>query len=208
MRVPGDGQPAVAAPDTGDRLLREQVRSAGGQAHFGYRQRRGPTGQAPFEICRRRPRGSLAAIYRRKCCRAAPAEEFGAAARGGRPGPAAVRRQQFRLPHLRLRARASARRPIGAGRDGPGDGSRRRLLLLATEDSFSGAFTSRLWCCRTYNRHDLFRTCRDLGLEWSKELWFTRMHKLLRAGGICVEIRKAPQPVPADGPGSPELIGL
>lgn len=65
-----------------------------------------------------------------------------------------------------------------------------RMLLLTTEDSFSGAFTSRLWCCRTYNRAELYRTCQDLGLKWRKELWFTRMHKLLRAGGICVEIEK------------------
>src|SRR5690242_2903619 len=65
-----------------------------------------------------------------------------------------------------------------------------RLLLLTTEDNFSGAWTSRLWCCRTYNRRELFQICQELGLEWSKELWFTRMHKLLRAGGICVEIQK------------------
>lgn len=65
-----------------------------------------------------------------------------------------------------------------------------RMLLLTTEDSFSGAFTSRMWCCRTYNRAELYRTCQDLGLKWRKELWFTRMHKLLRAGGICVEIEK------------------
>jgi ubiquinone/menaquinone biosynthesis C-methylase UbiE len=65
-----------------------------------------------------------------------------------------------------------------------------RLLLLTTEDNFSGAWTSRLWFCRTYNRDELYRTCRELGLEWRKELWFTRMHKLFRAGGICVEIQK------------------
>jgi len=65
-----------------------------------------------------------------------------------------------------------------------------RLLLLATEDSISGAWTSRIWCCRTYNRRDLIRTCRKLGLVWKQELWFTRMHKLFRAGGICVEIQK------------------
>lgn len=65
-----------------------------------------------------------------------------------------------------------------------------RMLLLTTEDSFSGAFTSRMWCCRTYNRAELYRTCQDLGLKWRKELWFTRMHQLLRAGGICVEIEK------------------
>jgi ubiquinone/menaquinone biosynthesis C-methylase UbiE len=65
-----------------------------------------------------------------------------------------------------------------------------RLLLLATEDSFSGACTSRLWRCRTYNRQELRRTCRDLGLIWKKDLWFTRMHQVLKAGGICVEIEK------------------
>ena len=65
-----------------------------------------------------------------------------------------------------------------------------RMLLLATEDSFSGAWTSRLWCCRTYNRQELLRTCEQLGLEWKNELWFTRMHKVFRAGGICVEIVK------------------
>jgi len=65
-----------------------------------------------------------------------------------------------------------------------------RLLLLATEDSFSGVFTSRFWCCRTYNRQELFRTCHEVGLEVNQELWFTRMHKLLRAGGICVELVK------------------
>ncbi len=65
-----------------------------------------------------------------------------------------------------------------------------RMLLLATEDSFSGAWTSRLWCCRTYNRKELFRTCEELGLHWKKELWFTRMHRVFRAGGICVEIVK------------------
>ncbi|NUQ61776.1 MAG: class I SAM-dependent methyltransferase [Pirellulales bacterium] len=65
-----------------------------------------------------------------------------------------------------------------------------RMLLLTTEDSFSGAWTSRLWCCRTYNRQELLRTCEELGLEWKKELWFTRMHKVFRAGGICVEIVK------------------
>lgn len=65
-----------------------------------------------------------------------------------------------------------------------------RMLLLTTEDSFSGAWTSRLWCCRTYNRAELRRTCDELGLIWKKELWFTRVHKLFKAGGICVEIQK------------------
>jgi SAM-dependent methyltransferase len=65
-----------------------------------------------------------------------------------------------------------------------------RMFLLTTEDSFSGAWTSRMWCCRTYNRHELMKICESLDLFWKKELWFTRMHKVLRAGGICVEIEK------------------
>jgi ubiquinone/menaquinone biosynthesis C-methylase UbiE len=65
-----------------------------------------------------------------------------------------------------------------------------RLLLLTTEDNFSGAWTSRIWCCRTYNRDELKRLCESLGLEWKKELWFTQVHRAIRAGGICVEIRK------------------
>lgn len=65
-----------------------------------------------------------------------------------------------------------------------------RMLLLTSEDNFSGAWTSRFWCCRTYNRRELYETCQQLGLAWKKELWFTRMHKMLRAGGICVEIER------------------
>jgi ubiquinone/menaquinone biosynthesis C-methylase UbiE len=65
-----------------------------------------------------------------------------------------------------------------------------RIFLLATEDTFSGAWTSRLWCCRTINRLELMRVCERLGLHWKKELWFTRIHKAFRAGGICVELVK------------------
>jgi ubiquinone/menaquinone biosynthesis C-methylase UbiE len=65
-----------------------------------------------------------------------------------------------------------------------------RMLLLATEDNFSGAMTSLMWRCRTYNRRDLARICGEVGLVWYKELWFTRVHRVLHAGGICVELRK------------------
>lgn len=68
---------------------------------------------------------------------------------------------------------------------------RARMLLLTTEDTFSGAWTSRMWCCRTYNRQDLARICEEVGLQWHRELWFTRVHKVFRAGGICVELVKA-----------------
>jgi len=65
-----------------------------------------------------------------------------------------------------------------------------RMLLLTTEDSFSGAWTSRLWYCRTFNRQELMRLCEGVGLTCKQELWFTKMHKAIRAGGICVEIQK------------------
>jgi ubiquinone/menaquinone biosynthesis C-methylase UbiE len=65
-----------------------------------------------------------------------------------------------------------------------------RMFLLTTEDNFSGAWTSRIWCCRTYNRQELMKLCESLQLCWKNELWFTRVHRAIRAGGICVEIEK------------------
>lgn len=65
-----------------------------------------------------------------------------------------------------------------------------RMLLLTTEENFAGAWTSLIWRCRSYNRQELARVCEELGLAWRQELWFTKMHKVLRAGGICVEIVK------------------
>jgi ubiquinone/menaquinone biosynthesis C-methylase UbiE len=67
-----------------------------------------------------------------------------------------------------------------------------KMLLLVTEDTFSGAWTSFMWRCRTYNRRELAKTCEEVGLIWHKELWFTGFHKVLRAGGICVELMKRP----------------
>jgi ubiquinone/menaquinone biosynthesis C-methylase UbiE len=65
-----------------------------------------------------------------------------------------------------------------------------RMLLLTTEDNFAGAWTSRVWCCRTYNRRELAQICEAVDLRWHRELWFTRVHKVFRAGGICVELIK------------------
>jgi ubiquinone/menaquinone biosynthesis C-methylase UbiE len=65
-----------------------------------------------------------------------------------------------------------------------------RMFLLTTEDSFSGAWTSRIWCCQTYNRAELMRQCESLDLRWKQELWFTPLHRVIRAGGICVEVEK------------------
>jgi ubiquinone/menaquinone biosynthesis C-methylase UbiE len=66
-----------------------------------------------------------------------------------------------------------------------------RMLLITTEDNMSGAWTSRVWCCRTYNRLELRRACHELGLVWREELWYSPMHKLFRAGGICVAIERS-----------------
>lgn len=65
-----------------------------------------------------------------------------------------------------------------------------RMLLLTSEDSFSGAWTSRLWWCRTYNRQELREIARGVGFHWNQDLWFTRLHKLFKAGGICAELVK------------------
>jgi SAM-dependent methyltransferase len=65
-----------------------------------------------------------------------------------------------------------------------------RMLLLTTEDNFTGACTSFMWRCRTYNRRELARICEEAGLRWKKEIWYTSMHRVLRAGGICVELVK------------------
>lgn len=65
-----------------------------------------------------------------------------------------------------------------------------RMLLITSEDNFGGAWTSRMWHCRTYNRRELRETCESLGLHWARELWFTRVHEMLKAGGICVQIEK------------------
>ena len=64
-----------------------------------------------------------------------------------------------------------------------------RMLLITTEDNFGGAWTSRVWYCRTYNRQEVLDTSRAVGLDVHRELWFSRMHKLLRAGGICLDLR-------------------
>jgi SAM-dependent methyltransferase len=65
-----------------------------------------------------------------------------------------------------------------------------KLLLLATEDTLTGAMCSRLWHCRTYNRAELRRVSEECGLRWQRELWFSRLHSLLRLGGIIVEMRR------------------
>ena len=65
-----------------------------------------------------------------------------------------------------------------------------RLLLLVTEDTLTGSMCSRMWHCRTHNRAELRRICQECGLRWQRPLWFTRLHRLLRLGGIIAELTR------------------
>jgi SAM-dependent methyltransferase len=65
-----------------------------------------------------------------------------------------------------------------------------KLLLLSTEDTLTGTMCSRLWHCRTYNRDELRRVCGACGLHWEREMWFSGMHRMLKLGGIIVELRR------------------
>lgn len=64
------------------------------------------------------------------------------------------------------------------------------ILLLATEDSFSGLLTSHTWKCRTFNREELKGAAEDVGLRWGRVHWFTRFHEVMKLGGILVELEK------------------
>ncbi len=66
-----------------------------------------------------------------------------------------------------------------------------KLLLLSTEDTLTGAMCSRLWHCRTYNRPELRQICGECGLRWEREMWFSTMHRMLKLGGIIVELHRA-----------------
>ncbi len=63
-------------------------------------------------------------------------------------------------------------------------------LILATEDTFSGAVVSRTWKCRTYNRDELQNNCEAVGLPWQEQFWFTRIHRFFKMGGILVQATK------------------
>jgi ubiquinone/menaquinone biosynthesis C-methylase UbiE len=63
-------------------------------------------------------------------------------------------------------------------------------LILATEDTLSGAVVSRTWKCRTYNRAELRQACEESGLPWKEQLWFTRLHRFFKMGGILVSATK------------------
>lgn len=65
-----------------------------------------------------------------------------------------------------------------------------KMLLMVTEDTVTGAFCSRMWHCRTYNRQELMRVCEECGLHWHRPLYFTRIHRMFKLGGIIVELVK------------------
>jgi SAM-dependent methyltransferase len=65
-----------------------------------------------------------------------------------------------------------------------------KLLLLVTEDTLTGSMCSRMWHCRTHNRGELRRICRDCGLRWRRSLWFSKLHALFRLGGIIGELTR------------------
>jgi SAM-dependent methyltransferase len=75
-----------------------------------------------------------------------------------------------------------------------------KLLLLVTEDTLSGSMCSRMWHCRTHNRAELRHICNECGLTWTRPLWFTRLHRILKLGGIIAEL-------PRDGSGEPSYSG-
>lgn len=65
-----------------------------------------------------------------------------------------------------------------------------KLLLMCTEDTITGAWCSRLWHCRTYNRAELRRYAEECGFRWAIERFFSGMHRRLRLGGIVVELER------------------
>jgi ubiquinone/menaquinone biosynthesis C-methylase UbiE len=74
-----------------------------------------------------------------------------------------------------------------------------KMLLMTTEDTLAGAMCSSLWHCRTYNRAELRKVCQECGLLWHRPLYFTRLHRLFRLGGIIVELHK-PSSLPSRAP--------
>ncbi|QDU80182.1 Demethylmenaquinone methyltransferase [Polystyrenella longa] len=64
------------------------------------------------------------------------------------------------------------------------------ILIMTTEDTFAGAMTSRTWKCRTYNRKRFQEACVKAGLQLKAELWFSKIHRFFRMGGILVELTR------------------
>ena len=66
-----------------------------------------------------------------------------------------------------------------------------KLLLLSTENTVTGYLCKWMWhCCNAYDRRELRKHCEECGLSWQREMWFSRVHRWLRLGGIIVELRR------------------
>ena len=65
-----------------------------------------------------------------------------------------------------------------------------KMLLMTTEDTLAGAMCSSLWHCRTYNRQELRDVSAECGLVWHRQLYFTKLHRLFKLGGIIVELHR------------------
>jgi ubiquinone/menaquinone biosynthesis C-methylase UbiE len=67
-----------------------------------------------------------------------------------------------------------------------------KLLLLSTENTITGRLCKWAWHCQNaYDRNALRQACTECGLTWEREMWFSRVHRWLRLGGIIVELRRA-----------------
>jgi ubiquinone/menaquinone biosynthesis C-methylase UbiE len=64
------------------------------------------------------------------------------------------------------------------------------LLLMCTENTWTGAVCSHFYHCRTYSRAELRRAGEECGFAWAKEHWFSGVHRRLRLGGIIVELTR------------------
>ena len=73
------------------------------------------------------------------------------------------------------------------------------LLLLATEDTVTGALNSRTWKCRTYNRAELRAACERSGLAWKTQFYLSPVHRLLKIGGIIAEATRVEEPACESG---------
>ncbi len=82
------------------------------------------------------------------------------------------------------------------------------LLLLATEDTVTGALNSRTWKCRTYNRGELRAASERSGLAWTRQFHLSPVHRLLKIGGIIVEATRVEEPLEAPPETTTELVAL
>ena len=81
-------------------------------------------------------------------------------------------------------------------------------LILATEDNYTGVLNSRTWKCRTYNREEFEVSCEAAGLKWKEQLWFTRVHRFFKIGGILIEATKTETPEAISANEEPSLSGI